>query len=67
MMTSLVILILANSLAPEGRKYSNKRNDGVWKMQFDGAQSRTGVGARIVFMSLEGNVISFFIGLSLIA
>jgi hypothetical protein len=43
--------ILSNSLAPIKEKIKEEKVDEVWKMNFDGAHSRSGKGAGIVITS----------------
>lgn len=53
------LCVLANSLAPIEEEVQEKEGGGIWLMHVDGAQSRIGVGARIVLMSLEGSIKTF--------
>jgi ribonuclease HI len=43
--------ILSNSLAPVKEKFKEERVDEIWKMNFDGAHSKSGTGAGIVVTS----------------
>jgi ribonuclease HI len=43
--------ICSNFLAPVKEKFKEEKIDEVWKMNFDGAHSRSGKGVRIVLTS----------------
>jgi hypothetical protein len=52
--------ICSNILAPAEEKFKDeKESDKAWKMNFDGAHSRSGKGAGIVLVSPTGNSYNF--------
>jgi hypothetical protein len=59
--------ILANSLAPKIKNVLKRDSQPNWRMHFNGAQFRIGVGARVVFTSSQGNINFFLIDWGLIA
>ena len=46
-------------LAPVKEKFKDEKVDEIWKMNFDGAHSRFGKGARVVITSPRGQVFNF--------
>jgi hypothetical protein len=53
--------IMAQSIVPPLEDTLGEGNGAIWKMHFDGAQSRTGAGVRITFTSPQGEVTSFLL------
>jgi hypothetical protein len=51
--------ILSHSLTPEIKEEARGENEEIWKMHFDGAHSRLGTSAGIVFISPQGDVLNF--------
>jgi ribonuclease HI len=54
-----IYAIRAHKLASIFKHALGDKGEKAWKMHFDGAQSRTGVGAGTVFTSFQGDVGSF--------
>jgi hypothetical protein len=51
--------IFSHSLALEIKEEVNRENDKIWGMHFYGAHSQLGIGAGIVFISPQGDVMNF--------
>lgn len=51
--------ILSNSIAPIKEESEEEGSNILWRMNFDGAHSRSGTGAGIVLTSPNGEVLSF--------